>query len=148
MKKNFTYLLPAFVLAIVLFSGCFGNKTANPAPTPQGTFNGEFRLLHRSHGVTKIDTTKATIQLVLETGGTYKVLGDTSTVHAGSKGNFTTMAGSVINFQDNTFSTTGANTKIHLIGSYNYFYDGSSALQMVINSSDTLSIQYDLKRTN
>jgi len=113
---------------------------------PTGTFNGQFRKLHRAKGATKIDTTKATIQLVLESGGTYKVLGDTATLHAGSKGGYG-VVGNALAFQDATYSTV-PDPKIHLYGYYAYYYDNSSVLQMVLNSADTLSLQYDLKKVN
>nr|WP_294943741.1 hypothetical protein [uncultured Mucilaginibacter sp.] len=146
MKKGLTYLLPVTAIVILMGIGCTANKTAEPAPTPVGTFNGQFRRLHRAKGAAKIDTTKANIQLVLEQGGAYKVLGDTATLHAGSKGTYAANAG-VMAFQDATFSALST-SKIHLFGYYAYYYDGSSVLQMVLNSADTLSLQYDLKRVN
>ena len=145
MKKRFTYLLPALTILIAVATGCSPNKPADPVPVPTGTFNGQFRKLHRAKGATKIDTTKATIQLVLESGGTYKVLGDTATLHAGSKGGYAVI-GNALAFQDATFSPS--DPKIHLYGYYAYYYDNSSVLQMVLNSSDTLSLQYDLKKVN
>ncbi|MBD1367154.1 hypothetical protein IDJ77_25305 [Mucilaginibacter sp. ZT4R22] len=145
MKKRFTYLLPALTILIALATSCSPNKPADPVPVPTGTFNGQFRKLHRAKGATKIDTTKATIQLVLESGGTYKVLGDTATLHAGSKGGYS-VVGNALAFQDATYSAS--DPKIHLYGYYAYYYDNSSVLQMVLNSSDTLSLQYDLKKVN
>jgi hypothetical protein len=145
MKKGLTYLLPAMAI-IILAVSCSSNKTAAPVPTPVGTFNGQFRRLHRAPGAAKIDTIKANIQLVLEQGGTYKVLGDTATAHAGSKGTYGVVSNALA-FQDATYSTTNT-SKIHLYGYYAYYYDGASVLQMVVNSADTLSLQYDLKRVN
>ncbi|MEO7216180.1 hypothetical protein [Mucilaginibacter sp.] len=146
MEKRSTYLLPAVAIAILMAIGCAPNKESAPVPTPIGTFSGQFRKLHRAKGATKIDTSKANIQLVLEDGGTYKVLGDTATLHAGSKGGYN-IGGSVIAFQDATF-TTATDPKIHLYGYYSFYYDGSSVFQMVLNSADTLSLQYDLKKVN
>ncbi|RWY51102.1 hypothetical protein [Mucilaginibacter gilvus] len=146
MEKRSTYLLPAVAIAILMAIGCAPNKKSEPVPTPVGTFAGQFRKLHRASGATKIDTTKATIQLVLDAGGAYKVLGDTATLHAGSKGTYS-IGGSVIAFQDATFKTV-PDPKIHLYGYYAFYYDGSSMFQMVLNSSDTLSLQYDLKKVN
>lgn len=146
MKKRPTYLLPVIAIVILMAVGCTANKTAEPAPTPVGTFSGQFRRLHRAVGASRIDTTKANIQLVLETGGTYKVLGDTATVHAGSKGNYSVVNGAMA-FQDATYSTVPT-SKIHLYGYYSFYYDGTSVFQMVVNSADTLSLQYDLKKVN
>ncbi|MBK0378289.1 hypothetical protein [Mucilaginibacter segetis] len=144
MKKNLIYLFP---ILIAFGMGCTKSSNSSLKPLPEGTFNGEFRLLHRSQGSTVIDTVKANIQLVLETGVGYKVLGDTSTVHAGSKGHYG-ISDIYIAFQDDTYPTTGTPTKTHLSGTYQYYYDGSSVFQMVANSSDTLSLQYDLKKVN
>jgi hypothetical protein len=145
MKKTFTYLLPGLAIAIALAVGCAPNKPSDPVPTPVGTFAGEFRKLHRIKGTTTIDTAKANIQLVLAEGGTYKVLGDTATLHAGSKGTYVAGTGALA-FQDVTFFAT--DPKIHLYGYYAYAYDGSSVFRMVLNSADTLSLQYDLKKVN
>ena len=145
MKKRLTCFLPIMAIIILMAFGCTSNKSSEPVPTPVGTFNGQFRRLHRSVGAAKIDTTKADIQLVLEEGGTYKVLGDTATVHAGSKGTYSVVNGGLA-FQDATYSTVPT-TKIHLYGYYAYYYDGS-VFQMVVNSADTLSFQYDLKKLN
>jgi hypothetical protein len=83
MKRKYIYLLPALLVLTVLATGCFNTKNSNPVPYPTGTFGGQFRLLHRNPTTYKIDTPKqANIQLVLDSGMTYKVLGDT-TVHAG-----------------------------------------------------------------
>jgi hypothetical protein len=146
MKKKLTYVLPVLILAVVFTSGCFKNAESNPTPAPSGTFTGQFRLLHRKPGTTVIDTVKANIQLVIETGVGYKVLGDTLTIHAGSKGHYA-INSNTIGFQDDTFPATGKPTKTHLSGYYQYYYDGTSVLQMVANSADTLSLQYDLKKT-
>ncbi|OOQ59265.1 hypothetical protein [Mucilaginibacter pedocola] len=143
MKISFTYLTPALVLTIALLGGCAENKSANPAPLPSGTFSGEFRLLHRTPGFTNIDTIKAAIQLVLQNGTTFKVLGDTTNLHAGSTGHYSLNGGN-LTFQDNTHG--GAKTQLN--GTYSYFYDGGGALQMVFNSADTLTLQYDLKKVN
>jgi hypothetical protein len=147
MKRRFIYLLPALLIVTMFATGCFNNKTTNPIPSPTGTFDGQFRLLRKKLNETKVDTLKkANIQLVLETG-TYKVLGDTTTVHAGSKGqygiNSTYMA-----FNDETFPKTGTPEKIHLYGNYFYSYDGSNTLIIVFNQGDTINYRYDLKRVN
>lgn len=152
MKKTFIFLLPAALFVIAMATGCGPNQVDQIKPYPSGTFAGQFRLLRRPTGATKIDTMKATIQLVLETSGAFRVLGDTATLHAGSTGAYTiSSSNNYIAFQDLTFPKTNpppAPVKIHLNGIYQYFYDGSTVFQMVFNSSDTLSYQYDLKRVN
>jgi hypothetical protein len=144
MKKNFIYFLP---ILLAFATGCLKTSESTPLPTPSGTFSGQVRVLHRKVGATKIDTVKANISLVLENGTTFKVLGDTAVVHAGSKGKFG-ISGGYAAFQDETYPKTGTPVKVHLNGYYQYFYDGASIFQMVANSADTLAYQYDLKKTN
>lgn len=144
MKRRFTYFVPALFSIALLAMGCF-NKNDNPIPVPVGNFTGQFRLLHRASGSSKVDTTKATLQLSLASDGTFKVSGDTTVVHAGSKGKYFLNSG-YIGFQDDTYPPAGHPAKSHLNGYYNYYYDGTSVLQMVANSSDTLAVQYDLKK--
>lgn len=150
MKRRSIYLLPV-LLAVVLFAtGCFNNNQATPVPTPAGTFGGTFKLLRRKVGATTVDTLKkANIQLVLETGVGYKVLGDTATVHAGSKGHYGINA-TYMAFDDDTYPKTGnpPNDKIHLFGNYFYSYDNSTTLTLLFNQGDTLNYRYDLKRVN
>ncbi|MES2266219.1 MAG: hypothetical protein V4520_05645 [Bacteroidota bacterium] len=142
MMKKLIYFLPAL---LILAAGCFNNNNSTPIPNPEGTFTGEFRLVRRLPNVTKLDTAKANIQLVITPGVGFKVLGDTSTVHAGSKGHYG-IAGNGIRFVDSTYKA-GNYTKRHLQGDYLFVYNGTN-LQMVLNSADTLSLQYDLKKTN
>lgn len=146
MRRRFTYLLPLLTVVIALLAACGPNKSDNPVPNPTGTFAGEFRRLHRSPGASKIDTLKANISVTLNSDFTYKVTGDTSTVHAGSMGLWNISANS-IKFQDNTYSPASTIKKARLFGEYDYAYDGSS-LKMAVSSVDTLSLQYDLKRVN
>ncbi|TFF35387.1 hypothetical protein [Mucilaginibacter psychrotolerans] len=146
MKRRFTYLLPLLTIVIALLGSCAPNKPSDPVPNPNGTFAGEFRRLHRSTGASKIDTLKANISVTLNSDFTYKVTGDTSTVHAGSIGLWNISANS-IKFQDNTYSATSTIRKVRLFGEYDYAYDGTS-LKIAVNSVDTLSLQYDLKRVN
>jgi len=148
MKKLSIYLLPALLVLSLFATGCLSNKTSNPVPYPSGTFEGQFRLLHKKLNDSKIDTLKkATIQLVLESGVGYKVLGDTATVHAGSKGHYGINA-TYIAFDDETYPKTGTPAKIHLYGNYLYNYDGSTNLIILVNQGDTLNYRYDLKRVN
>jgi hypothetical protein len=147
MKKRLIYLLPVLV---ALVSGCLkGTENTVVKPTPTGTFSGQFRRLHRAPGASIIDTLKANVQLVFESGTDYKLIGDTATVHAGSHGNYLfSNAGYYVAFDDATYPATGKPAKVHLYGTYQYYYNGSNVLQMVFNSADTLSYQYDLKKVN
>lgn len=139
--KRLIYLLPTL---LVLASGCFNDSNSTPIPNPEGTFSGEFRLVRRLPNVTKLDTDKAQIKLVLKPGSGFKVLGDTATVHAGSRGQYGVSV-NTLRFIDSTFKA-GNYTKRHLQGDYLYIYNGFN-LQMVLNSGDSLSLQYDLKKT-
>jgi hypothetical protein len=144
MKRLFTYLFP--VIAVALTTGCFNTKGGDPAPEVAGTFTGQFRRVHRAAGQTAIDTVKANLKITITPGVGYEVLGDTATVHAGSKGHYGINNASGIAFVDNT-NLNAIPAKTHLNGEYAYFYDGST-FQMVRNSGDTLSLQYDLKKSN
>jgi len=145
MKHRLLYLFP---ILLVLLSSCFNNKTAAPASTttvPSGTFTGQFRLLRFSKKTGAYDTLSANIMLTMETSTGYKVTGDTSTIQAGSYGDYgiSTLNSNIV-FQDKTYPTP---TKTHLNGQYQYQYDGTT-LQMVANSAlDTLSLQYNLTKT-
>lgn len=150
MKKRSAYLLLVLLATVVFATGCFKDSPAIQVPYPSGTFAGPFKLLRRKLGATTVDTLKkANIQLVLETGVGFKVLGDTATVHAGSKGLYGINA-TYIAFDDNTYPKTGnpPNDKIHLYGNYFYSYDGSSTLVILFNQGDTLNYRYDLKKVN
>jgi hypothetical protein len=146
--KRLIYVMP---LLLALATGCFNNQANVPAPDPSGTFAGEFRRIHRNKDL-KIDTTKANIQVIIEPGIGYHVLGDTTTLHAGSKGHYG-INGNGIAFVDNTLPVpvNGVKppppVKVHLDGEYLFVYNGS-IFQMIRTSGDTLSLQYDLKKTN
>jgi hypothetical protein len=145
MKSKLLYSLFAIV---ILASGCMGTKN-NPTPAnyPSGTFAGQFRLIHTNSLTGKHDTSSANIQLTMSTATGYQVTGDTSKLHAGSKGAYAINAG-YINFQDATL-TKSIPTKTHLNGTYEYYYDGSSVFQMIPAAEvDTLALQYDLKKVN
>ncbi|HVS92504.1 MAG TPA: hypothetical protein VHE59_10745 [Mucilaginibacter sp.] len=145
MKNRILYLLP-FAL---LLGGCF--KSANdtpPTPIPNGTFTGTFRLLHRPNTSVVFDTLKANITLTMNSSNfTYAVTGDTATVHAGSKGVWG-LSGNYAIFTDQTFPKTGVPTKTHLNGGYVYYYDGSIFQMIAEGAADTLSLQYDLKKSS
>jgi hypothetical protein len=110
-----------------------------------GTFTGQFRLLHRSTDKVPFDTTSTNIVLTMTSPAyTFTVTGDTSTVHAGSYGTYALNSQEIL-FTDKTYPKTGIPTKTHLNGLYLYYYDGST-FQMLAYSSDTLSLEYDLKK--
>ena len=144
MSKKLLYFLPLLGLFIV---GCMKEAaTSIPAGGPSGTFAGQFRLLHRSTDKVPFDTTKTNLTISLNSGNnSYSVGGDTATIHAGSYGTFTISA-PFINFIDQTYPKTGTPVKTHLSGLYQYYYDGT-VFQLLSYSVDTLSLQYDLKRT-
>ncbi|MBB5395542.1 MULTISPECIES: hypothetical protein [unclassified Mucilaginibacter] len=139
--KRLIYLLPL----LVTLAGCFNNNN-QPVPEPSGSYTGEFRRVSREKNATTIDTVKTNLTVVIEPGVGYHVLGDTTTVHAGSKGHYGINSSSML-FMDSTYPKTGVPVKNHLNGEYLYIYDGK-ILQMVRNSGDTLSLQYDLKKAN
>lgn len=145
MKIRLLCLLPL----LAALSGCLGggNKTA-PTPTPDGTYSGEFRRLHIHTDHVTIDTVKANIVVYMSQSSTYTVTGDTSTVHAGSKGYFTADGNNkAITFVDQTYSSSAPVTKTHLTGTYAYSYDGTSFKMEAYGAQDTLRLQYDLKKT-
>jgi hypothetical protein len=145
MKLRLLYFLP---LVAIFAVGCIGSKKSNPTPVPNGTYSGEFRLLHIHADRIKIDTIKTNIVLYMSPSSTYSVTGDTTTVHAGSKGTFTAdQSSGVISFVDNTYSSKAPVTKTHLKGTYVYAYDGTSFKIEAFGALDTLRLQYDLKKT-
>jgi hypothetical protein len=144
MKHKILYLL-LFVIG-ALSAGCIkGSSTTPVPPTPSGTFNGEFKVLHRSNDKVPYDSLKTTLSVNFSTSDyTYSVTGDTTTLHAGSYGSFS-IASPYIGFSDKTYSTTSPGTKWHLTGYYLYNYDGTNLI-MYASSSDTLVIGYSLKK--
>ena len=147
MKRNLIYFLP---LLMLLAAGCFGNKNQAPAPSvPIGTFKGQFFGIHTSIK-NNLDTLKANLQLVLSPGAAFAVTGDTSTVHAGSYGNFgiTSNSTNYINFVDKTFPISGNASKIHLSGTYQYYYDGTTFQMVGTSVMDTLILEYKMTRVN
>ncbi|HWD87664.1 MAG TPA: hypothetical protein VG367_06020 [Mucilaginibacter sp.] len=146
MKHKLLFLVPV-VIAVIFLSGCFGGKST-PAPSLSGSFSGQFTLFHRHSTTSPWDTLKASITLTLSPapGDSYAVTGDTSTVIAGSKGNYQLATnGNFILFLDSTLPTTGISSKVHLNGEYVYSYDGNT-LQMLAGAPDTLQVQYNLKK--
>ncbi|HEY8930238.1 MAG TPA: hypothetical protein VIM55_13655 [Mucilaginibacter sp.] len=147
MKFKFTYFLLA---GAALLSSCLGggDKVA-PTPKPDGTYSGEFRLLHRDQHTGIIDTQKTNLTVYISpvSTSTYTVTGDTTTLHAGSKGSFSFVGEGGILFTDKTYSPTAPVTKTHLNGLYAFTYDGASFKMVAYGALDTLALQYDLKKT-
>ena len=139
--KRLIYLLPLLILA----AGCFNNPQSEALPDPSGTFTGTYRHISK-HVNNKLDTTTANISVVIEPGIGYHVLGDTTKLHAGSKGHYG-IVNSGIMFVDSTYPKTGVPTKDHLNGEYVFVYNGS-IFQMARTAGDTVAFQYDLKKTN
>jgi hypothetical protein len=144
MNKNLLCLVP---FLMVLVTGCLKSTTAvQQQGTPSGKFTGQFRYLHRHSNAVPFDTVKTNLTIRFGSpANTYAVTGDTSTIHAGSKGGFSVGSPYMV-FIDSTFSTSASVAKKHLAGAYLYYYDGT-VLQLLAYSADTLSLQYDLKRT-
>ena len=144
MSKKLFY--PLLLLALFGVACIKETATSIPASGPSGTFTGQFRLLRRSTDKVPFDTTKANLSITLNSvSNSFAIGGDTTIVHAGSHGSYTISA-PFINFTDQTLSKTSAQAKAHLSGLYQYYYDGT-VFQLLAYSADTLSLQYDFKRT-
>ncbi len=148
MKFKFTYLLLPLVAMFAI--SCGAKKSSNPTPTiPDGNYSGQFRLIH-VHDDNTSDTIKANIKVYISpvSTSTYAVTGDTTTVHAGSKGNFVFYSNGTVQFTDNTYSAAAPVTKTHLNGLYAYAFDGN-IFRMVAygGTANNLVLQYDLAKT-
>ncbi|QKJ29144.1 hypothetical protein HQ865_05030 [Mucilaginibacter mali] len=143
MKRAFIFFLPFMVM---LGAGCMkhNDSDGNTFPVPSGSFAGKFTRLHYNTTKKGYDTLSANIVLTMDVKTGYKVTGDTSTVHAGSFGDFS-MNAYAIQFADKTYTSTPPPSKIHLYGIYEYGYDGTN-LQIDATFADTLGFFYDLKR--
>jgi hypothetical protein len=141
-----------FVLALiaVLAGGCVSNKNSAPAPAiPSGAFTGLFRRVHTSAKTGMRDTLRANVRLLLDKTTGFTLTDDNiSGIVAGGHGGYVIQSNYIL-FNDVTYQVTAGYTdKVHLTGTYQYYYDGT-VFQMVNNSFlDTLSLQYDLKREN
>ena len=149
MKFKLLYVLA--VLSVLIYGCGGGKKNYDAQPIPDGTYSGEFRRLHiHSENRSIIDTVKTNLILHFApvSSGAFTVTGDTSTVHAGSKGSFIADgANHTLFFIDNTYPKVGTPAKTHLSGSYAYQYDGSALKIAAFGPQDTLALQYDLKKT-
>jgi hypothetical protein len=143
MKRILIFLMPFIVM---LGAGCLKHteNTDTSATIPTGTFAGQFLRIHYNRTTTKYDTLKANLTLSMDLKTGYAITGDTTAVHAGSKGDFA-MDAYYIQFTDKTYSTTPVNNKIHLAGTYLYQYNGTDfQIQAVV--ADTLGFFYNLKK--
>lgn len=146
MKHKLLYL---FLLLVIVATGCIKSSPKNqPAPTPSGTFTGEFKVLHRHTNKTTWDSVKTNITVKFNTPGfTYAVSGlDTSTLHAASQGTFGVSA-PYIYFTDANATAAGTEKMWHLNGYYLYNFDGTNLI-MYVSSVDTLVAGYNLKKTS
>lgn len=146
MQRKILYLLPFLMMAL---ASCLKDSDNNVTfPIPSGTFSGEFRIIHLNRTNNKKDTVKAPFSMEFNTSTTpgFKVTSDTTTIHAGSYGD-AAINPTYILFSDKTVTSTTTNkVKVHLYGTYPYYYDGSSVFQFYTTPSDTLVYQYDLKK--
>ncbi|NCD67933.1 hypothetical protein [Mucilaginibacter agri] len=130
-------------------SSCLKSNDDNAASqltVPSGTFGGQFYVVHRKSSTTFDTTNRTNLILTISKADGYKITGDTSVNHAGSYGDFS-MNYSQIQFLDQTMPKSGTLTKAHLSGIYNYTYDGTKFF-MYNTTGDTVSVQYNFKRTN
>jgi hypothetical protein len=145
MKRNLFYLLP---LLLTLGVACSPKSDPIVIPTPTGTFNGQFRLLTKNSTTGKYDTLKDTIILKMNASFHFAVLADTTIKHAGSHGTFA-FDSNYIQFNDSTFKASAPRTKNHLVGVYQYIYDGTTFKMLRASSStnpDTIG-RYDLVKS-
>ena len=135
-------------IAAMFAMSCGSTKSENPTPLPDGSYSGEFRLIHVHNDNTR-DTSKANITVYISpvSTGTYSVTGDTTTLHAGSKGNYEFYSNGTVQFADKTYSASAPTTKTHLNGLYSYAYDGNIFRFVAYGLSNTLILQYDLKKS-
>lgn len=142
MKRNLFYLLP---LLLTLGVACSPKNEVVPVAQPQGNFTGVFGALVKKTSGAGYDTIRDTIALKLTAASLFKVAANTRK-HVASYGAFV-YNGYYIQFNDSLAVTPGIN-KFHLKGVYQYYYDGN-VFQLQRNSNgDTLTVQYNLKKTN
>lgn len=142
MKRLLIFLMP---FVIMLGAGCLKHSDeTNNFAIPEGNFAGTFMRIHYSVTTSKYDTLQANLNLSMDINTGYKVTGDTSTVHAGSFGNFS-LDPYYIQFADNTLSSNSTSTKSHLAGTYQYLYDGQN-FQMKVVVADTLGYFYNFQK--
>ena len=145
MKHTLLYL--SFLLAIVA-TGCLKtSQKSQPAPTPDGTFSGQYQRFHRHTGIGTWDTVKTNLTVKFSTTDySYMVTGATASIHANSHGTFG-ITSPYIGFTDQTYSASDTSGIAHLAGYYLYSYDGAN-LTIYATSADTLVIGYSLKKAS
>jgi len=125
------YLLP--IAAFIFFaSAC--SKINDNQPTvvlPTGTFTGQFLKIHLNPVTSKYDTSTAALQLTLSQSTGFTVTGDTTTLQAGSYGSYAANA-YYIQFVDQTYNAAKPSSKYHLQGVYNYLYNGTQLVIVVV----------------
>jgi hypothetical protein len=145
MKRNLLFLLP---LLLSLGVACTPKTDVTPVQAPYGTFTGQFgALIKKSATSAGYDTIRDSITLKMTSPAAYAVTGDTTTIHAGSKGSFAYNR-YYIQFNDSTKVTTGTGTKFHLKGVYQYGYNGAALTIERYSNTDTALIRYVLKKIN
>jgi len=144
MKHKLLYLF--FLLGIVV-AGCIkSSPKSQPAPTPSGTFTGQYELFQRHTSKGAWDTVKTSLTVKFSsTDNTYNVTGATATIHSDSYGTFA-ISSPYIAFTDQTYSSSDTSKVAHLQGYYYYGYDGTN-LTIYASSGDTLLLGYTLKKT-
>ena len=145
MKIKLLYLS---ALLSTLAVGCSKTQVVKPPSIGAlaGTYTGQFISIHTN--TPKNDTVKANIELALNPSFSFLVVGDTSTVHAGSHGSFAVNSGTIIQFYDVTFPGSGTPAKIHLSGQYNYTFDNIYLDMTGANSAGTTTYTYTLTKIN
>jgi len=144
MRHTLLYL--SFLFAIVA-TGCLKTtQKTQPAPTPDGTFSGQYQRFHRHNGIGPWDTLKTNLTVKFSTTDySYMVTSATASIHANSYGTFG-ITSPYIGFTDQTYSASDTSKVAHLAGYYLYSYNGTN-LTIYATSADTLVIGYNLTKT-
>ena len=145
MKHTLLYF--SFFLVVVT-TGCLKTSQKDqPVPTISGTFNGQYVRYHRHITIGGWDTVKTDLTVKFSsTDNTYAVTGATTSIHADSHGTFA-INYPFIGFTDQTYSSSDTSKVGHMVGYYNYGYDGTN-LTIYVTSGDTLLVGYSLKKAN
>lgn len=141
MKFKYILFLPMLVMIV---ASCTKSKKPILFPVPQGTFTGQFERLRLNGSTQTYDTLKSNITLVMDIKDGYKITGDTS-IHAGSHGSFVLDAVEIA-FEDSTYLKAGLPTKPHLLGTYQYDYNGTNLHMQQTYPNDTLGFFYNLTK--
>lgn len=143
MKYKIFGLLGLFA---ILGAGCTKVKSPPKPSALEGTYTGRFLFIHLPANATKPDTLKAIVQLNLTANQGFSVTGDTSTVHAGSRGFYQLTSGVSMQFFDQTFPQSGTPVKKHLSGIYQYTFDGVYLDLTGSDPLDTVNYKYFLQK--